>query len=361
LRFDQVHVEHLRNLNSVDIELNPGLNYFCGPNGAGKTALLESLFVLARGRSFRTQLVRDLVQRGASSLLVRARLRDEGRGAVSVGIRRELSGETELRVDGARVQKVSAIARLIPLQTLLPDVADLVFGAPAGRRSWLDWGLFHVKPDYLVTLRGYLRAVRQRNMLLRRGEPLRSAYAPWDREIVALADQITDARSEYIERLLPFLQETVSTLAPELEATFAYRRGWPEGDSLEKLLGETPLTEVKLPVTQWGPHRADVAVRSRGERASRMLSRGQGKLLATAMKVAQVALLNAVEQRSSVFLIDDIGAELDADHSGRFFELLRRLECQVLATSAQPADDDFGFGPSECQVFHVKQGDISRA
>lgn len=361
MRFDQIHVEHLRNLSSVDVELNPGLNYFCGPNGAGKTALLESVFVLARGRSFRTQLVRDLVQRGASSLLVRARLRDEQRGTVSVGIRREVSGETEMRVDGARVQKVSAIARLIPLQTLLPDVADLVFGSPAERRSWLDWGMFHVKPDYLVTLRTYLRAVRQRNMLLRRGEVRRSAYAPWEREIIAMADQITEARVDYLARLLPFLQQTLSALAPELEATFVYRRGWPDGDSLEKLLGETPLTEVKLPVTQWGPHRADVAVRNREERASRVLSRGQGKLLATAMKVAQVALLSTAEQRSSVFLIDDIGAELDADHSGRFFELLRRLGCQVLATSAQPANEDFGFGRSECQVFHVKHGDISRA
>jgi len=361
VRFDQVHVEHLRNLSSVDVGLNPGLNYFYGPNGAGKTALLESVFVLARGRSFRTQLVRDLVQRGAFSLLVRARLQDEQRGAVSVGIRRELSGDTELRVDGARVQKVSAIARLIPLQTLLPDVADLVFGAPGERRSWLDWGLFHVKPDYLVTLRTYLRAVRQRNMLLRGGETRRSAYIPWEREIVTLADQITSARLDYVERLRPFLAQTVSALAPELEATFAYRRGWPDGDSLEKLLGETALTEVKLAATQWGPHRADVAVRTRDERASRVLSRGQGKLLATAMKVAQVALLSAVEQRSSVFLIDDIGAELDADHSGRFFGLLRRLGCQVLATSAQPPMEDFGFGPSECQVFHVKHGEISRA
>lgn len=361
MRFDRVHIERLRNLSSVDVELNPGLNYFCGPNGAGKTALLESVFVLARGRSFRTQLVRELVQRGAASLLVRAQIQDEQRGSVNVGIRRELTGETELRLDGARVQKISAIACLIPLQTLLPDVAQLVFGPPSERRSWLDWGLFHVKPDYLATLRTYLRAVRQRNMLLRRGETRRGAYAPWDREIAMLAARITDARGDYLSQLMPHLQQAVADLCPELDASFAYRRGWPEEEALEKLLGEFEPGEVKLATTQWGPHRADLAVRTDGERASRVLSRGQGKLLATAMKVAQVALLNATEQRTSVFLIDDVGAELDADHSGRFFALLRRLRCQVLATSAQPTVEDFGFGASEYDVFHVKHGEISRA
>jgi len=361
VRLRRIHIENVRNLRRVDVDLGAALNFFLGSNGAGKTALLEAVFVLARGRSFRTQLVRDLITRGESTLLVRARLHDEQRGDIQVGVRRGASGDAELRVDGERVQRVSEIARLIPLQTLLPDVGQLVFGPPSERRTWLDWGMFHVKPDYLGTLRAYLRAVRQRNSLLRGGESRAGAYLPWDREIVEHADRITTAREEYLRELGPHLDTMVAALAPELGFQLVYRRGWPEDESLEKLLGEQRPSEVKLAVTQWGPHRADVALRTDGDRASRVLSRGQGKLLATAMKVAQVALLNAAERRSSVFLIDDVGAELDPEHGRRFFAVLRGLGCQVLATSAHLGAEHFGFGPSEYKLFHVKQGEISRA
>jgi DNA replication and repair protein RecF len=94
--------------------------------------------------------------------------------------------------------------------------------------------------------------------------------------------------------------------------------------------------------------------------AAKMLSRGQGKLLATSMKVAQVALLNAEQSRASLFLIDDVGAELDLEHSGRFFRLLREQGSQVISTSVQPMDRDYGFPDSEIEMFHVEHGTVTK-
>ena len=361
MQFKSLEIRHVRNLSQVHLELAPGLNYFYGDNGAGKTAVLEAVHLLSRGRSFRTSVARELIERGEAALLVRGEIEDEHRGLVQAGLRRDVQGDTELRVDGQRVQRVSDVARLVPLQTLLPDVGELVFGGPSARRSWLDWGLFHVKHDYLSILRAYQRVLRQRNSLLRQGVRDAAAYAPWDHELAQLAAKVSSERETYLAQLQPHVETNLHSLAPAFGVTLAYRRGWPAGQELEKLLGEKDPGEVKLTATQWGAHRAEVVLRVDGDGeapAAKVLSRGQGKLLATAMKIAQVAQLQEIARRSSIFLIDDVGAELDAAHTRRFFHLLRDMRCQVLATSALPADERYGFAEDLSVMFHVEHGQV---
>lgn len=361
MRLKRLTIQNFRNLSDVDVSLSTGLNHFYGDNGAGKTALLEAIHLLFRGRSFRTQQLRDLVTSGADHLMVRAELEDEGGTSRMIGIKRGLDRNTELRLDGQNVQRISEVAVITPLQTLLPDVADLVFGGPSQRRSWLDWGMFHVKPDYLRILRDYLRVLKQRNAVLRGGGFTDDQMDPWNQEFVALACRVTELRLEYLASFQEHAAATVASLVPELDLTTEYSRGWPSDENLEKLLGERVHTEVKSGFTQWGPHRADIKFRSAGREAARVLSRGQGKLLATAMKVAQVSLLKAETGRASIFLIDDVGAELDQAHSQRFFRLLVELQSQVVSTSVQKADrSHYGFPASEIEMFHVKQGTIVR-
>ena len=360
MRFKQLIVKHVRNLTDLDVQLNPGLNHFFGSNGAGKTAVLESIHLLCRGRSFRSPLLRDVITRGEDSLLVRAQWHDEFLGDRSVGIKRSLTTGTEVRLDNQKVSKISDIARLTPLQTLLPDVAELVFGGPKLRRSWLDWGMFHVKPDYLPVLRDYLRVLKQRNAVLRSPNVSPELLSPWDSELSACAAAVTRARLQYLQQLRTHLEGVIEALIPELKVSYEYHQGWPSGQTLEKLLGQRGSGEVKYGVTQWGPHRADIRFRVADRDAAKMLSRGQGKLLATSMKVAQVALLNAEQSRASLFLIDDVGAELDLEHSGRFFRLLREQDSQVISTSVQPMDRDYGFPDSEIEMFHVEHGTVTK-
>lgn len=361
MRLKRLIIQNFRNLSDVDVSLNSGLNHFYGDNGAGKTALLEAIHLLFRGRSFRTQQLRDLVTSGADHVMVRAELEDEQGTSRLIGIRRGMDGSTELRLDGQNVQRISEVAAITPVQTLLPDVADLIFSGPGQRRSWLDWGMFHVKPDYLPVLRDYLRVLKQRNAVLRSGEFSEEQIDPWNQKYIALAHRVTDLRLEYLESFQEHAAAAVAALVPELDLTTEYTRGWSSEEKLEKLLGERVQTEVKSGFSQWGPHRADIKFRCAGREAARVLSRGQGKLLATAMKVAQVSLLKAETQRVSIFLIDDVGAELDQAHSQRFFRLLRELQSQVVSTSVQKADrSHYGFPAGEIETFHVKQGTVVR-
>lgn len=360
--FQRLEIHDLRNLERVDITLCPALNYFHGDNGAGKTAILEAVHLLARGRSFRSSQPSDLIRRGADSLLVRAEVGDEHRGQVGLGLVRHRNGRAELRMNGRPERKLSQAAQLLPLQVMGPGLSDLVFGSPAERRQWLDWGLFHVEHGYLAVLRQYLHAVRQRNAGLRavaRGDMELPGLTVWTDAVIDLASQVSESRGAYLERLLPELERTLQELAPELDLEVAYRRGWPADQSLRKVLGESTRREVKSGVTQSGPHRADVDLRVAGLAAATSLSRGQGKALASAMMLAQARLLRSRASRSSVFLIDDIGAELDLPHSGRFFRILTDLGAQVLATSNSDPRALTSLPAVEIKAFHVEHGRVT--
>lgn len=363
MRFNRLEISCFRNLSTVALDLAPGLNTFYGDNGAGKTALLEAVHLLCRGRSFRTQNSRSLIQHGAEQMVVRAVVDDELRGMTTLAISKDRRARTEVKLNGVSERRLSEIARLTPIQVMLPDIAELIFAGPARRRSWLDWGTFHVKPEYLDRLRNYLRAVKQRNALMREGTTDK-ALIPWSDEVANLGEVVSQDRQEYLEELIPHYQAVLSELAPELTPDLRYQRGWGGEESLQKLLGDSNPREVKYGATLWGPHRADIQIRIEGMPAATVLSRGQGKMVASALQIGQAALLAERDSRSTVFLIDDAGAELDAAHNERFYGLLQQIGGQVLATttrdpgqvdaSAVPLDDQV----AEARVFHVKHGAV---
>jgi DNA replication and repair protein RecF len=167
MRLAGLEVSCVRNLSHVHVDLVDGVNLFIGANGAGKTSLLEAVYLLARGRSFRTSHIASVVQRGAPALSVRATVADEYRGTLTISLHKRRDNVAEAQVNGVPERKQSDVAMLLPLQLLLPDGATLVMGGPGERRRFLDWGVFHVKPSALATLRDYERALRQRNAMLR--------------------------------------------------------------------------------------------------------------------------------------------------------------------------------------------------
>lgn len=367
MRIQSLEIQRLRNLRAVRVDLDPGINYFFGDNGAGKTAVLESVALLARGRSFRSGQPADLISFGESAYLVRASLLDETRGEQTVGLTRDRSGRVEIRINGEPGKRLSEMVRLLPVQIVLPSLGDLVFGSPAERRQWLDWGLFHVKPSYLDALREYLRLLRQRNAGLKSlslGRLSEDALGVWTARLANQAEVVHGWRADYVEAVVTEVNAALADLSPKLEVRFDYRRGWSQDDTLAKVLSESLSRDVKSGTTSAGPHRSDVDIKvvadSVSARAATVLSRGQGKIVASAMVLGQATHLAKVAQRSSVFLIDDLGAELDTDHGRRLLLALHRMGCQVLATSTQSPDATELGSKVPVRGFHVKHGGVIR-
>ncbi|HEX5763990.1 MAG TPA: DNA replication and repair protein RecF, partial [Woeseiaceae bacterium] len=209
-----------RCLASVQLELADRFNLVYGANASGKTSLLEAIAYLGRGKSFRGAPIERLVRHGAIEFLLRGKVR-LGSREIPVGVRNGRTG-LELSVDGDRSGGVAALASVLPLQVVDPDVHNLVAGGPDHRRKYLDWLTFHVEHGYLDLWRRFRRALRQRNAALRDGAT--RELASWDAEFVELALSVDGFRQRALEKALPVLEAVGLRLLGD-QVGFEYSQG----------------------------------------------------------------------------------------------------------------------------------------
>jgi len=277
-----------------------------------------------------------------------------------LGVRRALDGSVQLRVAGESTRSVARLADELPLVVLNADAFELLLGEPAQRRRFLDWGLFHVEHMSRAGRAHFQRALAQRNHLLRRGKIGNEELAVWTREVAAHGEVVAAARTRFLEALQEELGPILAHLVPELPVIeLTHRRGWDASSTYAEALEASLSSDREQGFTQRGPQRADLRVQVEGYSAAETLSRGQQKLVVTAMKLAQVQLLSR-RGGSTLLLIDDLPSELDAAHREAVCTLLKDLDgVQSLITCVDPAAvpghwlavEDEGIA-----LFHVEQG-----
>ena len=350
---ERIRIDRLRILEDVDCRLHPERNYFFGPNGAGKTSLLEAIHLLGRGRSFRTRQTKRLVQHGRETLAVFAELQVGGeahRVGVSFG-----SAGLEYRIDRRPGASVTELARLLRVDVIDPGIHKLIEGGPSERRRFLDWGVFHVEHNYLDQWKRFRRVLGQRNAALKaRAEA--SALAAWSHALAEPAVAVDDARRRYTVQLAAAAKEIGGRLLGQ-PLTVEYRRGWRSGVSFIEALEESAERDRAFGHTQIGPHRADLFVTAGDGALSEEASRGQQKLAAAALVIAQVRVAASTGDRNGTLLVDDPAAELDRAALGRLMMELEGLPSQLILTALSrellPPDERF-------PVFHVEQGRVER-
>jgi len=246
---------------------------------------------------------------------------------------------------------LAELSSAFAVQVIDPGVHRLVEEGGYRRRRWMDWAVFHVEPQFVETWLRYMRTVKQRNAALK----LHPEHAvAWDPELARLGESIATYRGRFVEALQPYWREEVVALSG-LDVELHYQRGWSQEHTLEEALVASRARDGARHLTHAGPHRADVAVRLYGRPAREVLSRGQQKLVAVAMTLAQLRFLQATTATTPTLLLDDPAAELDAEHLERFIAQVSQLNSQLVVTSLHAESRLFG---SPARSFHVEHGRV---
>jgi len=347
-----------RNLTHVKFEFDGHLNLVTGVNASGKTSVLEAIYYLARGRSFRGAQLPDLIRFGAAAFRIVATV-DAGAGRkVVLGMERG-PGRFSARAAGRTARSQAELASWLPVLLLTPDSHQLLAGGPRFRRQFLDWGCFHRDPSFLACWKRYQRAVSHRNAALRARAPDALVKA-WDPEIMQTGQQIHEARSSYLEQLGQHLQPLSGRLMARDDLALSYRSGWGTGNSFGEVLDMSLERDRERGFTRLGPHRADFMVHYGKRQTTGHISRGQQKVLIVAMTMAQAELYHRQRDRRCVLLVDDLPAELDTDNRQRLLAALADLPAQSFVTSI---DADLVASPQwhGAKVFELENGAVRTA
>jgi DNA replication and repair protein RecF len=329
----RMQVTDFRCLHQADLEFDPQFTLVRGPNASGKTSLLEAIYVLGRGRSFRTRHLDHLIRTGAERMIVFGEV-DTFNRRVTLGVEGAPTG-TRAKLGGERVNSLADLASVLPVQIIDPEIHRLIEEGPSRRRRFLDWGVFHVEPTFVGHWQKYQQVLRQRNAALKAQH---STVSAWDGELLRYGELLTQARQRYVAQLTPMAAGVARTLLG-LELTLGYRAGWARELSFRSALEQSLVKDRDMGSTQVGPQRAELSIRLDGVSAKDRISRGQQKLLAAVLLIAQIKLFPDDSPSAPTLLLDDPAAELD---EGRLAALIGEVRAQRLQLIVTTLHDDAG-------------------
>lgn len=344
----RLQLRDFRNVEGQALELPPGISVFHGDNGQGKTNLLESVYLLATLKSFRGAKNKDLIRHGTPKALVEGTLHQAGLARVHQ-VQVDKSGK-RFRIDNKNPRGLPEYFAGIKAIAFVPSDVRLADGAPDGRREFLDRAAFTLDPSYLGIAKSYSAALKQKNALLRDAKLRRRA--PDSALLAVWNDRLADAGAAVIERRVDFLRDFAPVFRELHGGITAAAKGRPEiryrgavtpkdveggrsaiRDALRAKFEAAITNEERRGYSLVGPQRDDWELRVGGEPLRSLGSQGQLRSAALALRLAQMVLTRRRCGVCPIFLLDDVGSELDPHRNRRLLEQLGALEAQVLITT----------------------------
>lgn len=363
MKINRLSITNFRNLKKIDIEPANGMNIFTGDNAQGKTNLLEAIYVLSAGNSFRNTTDKQLINYHASRYQLKASYSYQERNFESV-----LFFDEQKKTFTINNKKSPYINQdRIKVVLFNPDDLFLVKGAPSKRRAFLDFILQQLSSDYAYNLTNYVKILRKRNLLLKNEQTNKQNFVIINQLFIENAIKVIIQRIN----LVNILDEIARPLFQEINGSqnqikIRYALSFPvESDKINLNILHTALTEqlekrnsdeIKRKKSLAGPHLDDINLYLDGRAARIFASQGQQRNLVICLKLAEVYAFKRVKGYYPVFLLDEVLAELDENKRFLLLDHLNQAEFQSFLSSVN-------LGPIDKYntiIFYVKDGQLTR-
>ncbi|HEY2463251.1 MAG TPA: DNA replication/repair protein RecF [Steroidobacteraceae bacterium] len=338
MSLSRLQVTDFRCLQAAELHPDSHFTLISGPNASGKTSLLEAIYILGRGRSFRTRRLEHLIRNGAERFVVFGEVETSTR-RVPMGVEGSRKG-IRAQIDSDKPSSLAELALFLPVQIIDPEVHHLIDEGPSRRRRFLDWGVFHVEQSFVGHWQRYQQVLKQRNAALKARQP-RGVVSVWDSDLVRSGELLGAARARYVSLLGPSA-EAIGRNLLGMELSLSYRNGWLKGQAMAEALQQSWNHDLETGATQVGPHRAELGIRLDGTPVKDRISRGQQKLLAAALLIAQLKLFPEGSPVQPTLLLDDPAAELDDERLASLIREVSSQSVQLIITTLHGEFPAFG-------------------
>lgn len=340
----RVRLEHFRNFNSLDLQMDPGTNLFFGDNAQGKTNILESMFLCGTTKSHRGAKDRDLVMFGQDEAHIRM---DVIRKDMPVRIDMHLKKNKAkgIAVNLVPVRRSTELMGICSFIFFSPEDLGLVKNGPSVRRRFMDMEMSQLDRLYVANLGNYYKALAQRNRLLKdisfRGD-LIGTLDVWDDQLCLYGEKIIEARSRFVEKLCVKAREVHLNLTGGAEQmSICYEKNTPAMDMKDKVR-QGRERDLRAGTTLTGPHRDDLGIRVNGVDIRVFGSQGQQRTGALSLKLAEIELVREIMEEPPVLMLDDVLSELDENRQRYLLESIRNVQTMITCTGREHFDQ-YGF------------------
>ena len=354
-------IKQFRNYRDVEVNFNPKLNVFVGRNAQGKTNLLESIYFLALTRSHRTKTDKNLIQFEEEQLQVSGILQKK---TASIPLEIDLTQKGRItKVNYLKQARLSDYIGHMNVVLFAPEDLQLVKGAPAIRRKFIDIELGQIKPIYLSDLSSYNHVLKQRNTYLKSTQNIDETFLTvLDDQLVEYGCRVMNHRADFIQKMELFSKKKHFDISDQLEelsiryqpsVNFVDKKHLAE--SFHIALQKSRSRDLFKKNTGVGPHRDDMIFMINGMEAS-FGSQGQHRSLVLSIKLAEIELMESITKESPIILLDDVMSELD---NTRQLKLLETISHNIQTFITTTSLDHLQNLPDNLSVFTVDNGQLT--
>lgn len=329
-------LKDFRCFSAHTVHFEPGCNVLIGPNGIGKTSILEALYFLSCGKSFRSGKLFPLVKKERPYFLLECRFEQLG---VQHTLKACYGEEVKKTAFNSTVYpSLAALLGKLFVSVFSPTDIDLVKGGPSTRREYLDTQLAQIDPLYIYHLARYYKGLQQRNALLKRHQE--SSLDAWEAQMAISAHYIIQKRKAAVELLTTLAKQMYWQLSNEKETlSLNYICEEEDVEKLQKMWKASRKKDFSLGATTLGPHKDEIVLLLEGSISKTFASEGQMRSIACALRLAEWELAHEQTGQQVLFLGDDIGISLDAYRKERLLHFLLETKKQILLSSAEPLQE----------------------
>lgn len=342
----RLELQHYRNHAQTMIECGAGINLITGPNGAGKTNLIDAIHYLCMSRSFVTSSDMYVLMQGESRLSIQAHIEGEIRQPFTLSCTYSRGEGKKFMVNDSPLDRLADLIGIVPVVVLSPDDRKITNDGPIERRAFLDAMISQASRRYLADLMDYRRIMKQRNRLLAQAfsarESIRPLLEPWNHQLAETGARIIRKRAEILDQFSTYLEQGYAHISGMvMKPGFEYKTICQpdlDADAVKaeflKQLEDSYQKEAERGLTLTGPHRDDLIFYLDDMELRKFGSRGQHRLFALALKLAELQYFSDILDDLPVFLLDDVFGDLDPSKTEILTGLLQKHPGQSFITAA---------------------------
>ena len=352
MKIEKLECKNFRNIENEILIPCDNMNVICGENAQGKTNFLEAIWLFTGAKSFRGAKDTEFIKFGCEKAFISMNFISE---QIEKSAFIEIKEKRVASLNENKLKSASALAGNFNAIIFSPIDLKLVSEGPSHRRKFLDTAIGQLYPSYIEVLKKYVRAVTQRNKIikdLKYDSSLSVMLDIFEEEIVQNGEKIIKLRKKYIEKLNEFLGDIYLGISSGKEFLDTNYISTGE-ENLEEKLKIARKEDMFSGVTSVGPHRDDLEFKINGFNARSFASQGQKRSVALSLKLAEAEVISKIVGESPCFLLDDVMSELDPERQNFILNHIEGM--QAFITCCDPSNIK---NLKEGKIFNVKEGRV---